>query len=53
MSDIEILMTTVGELVACDIEEVDRVEYAKDKKPTFIIFMMSGKRYLLELKAMT
>lgn len=51
MSEIEILMTTVGELVACEIDEVDRVEYNKDKECSFSIVMLSGKRYSLEINA--
>jgi len=50
MSEIEILTTKIGELVSCEIDEVDKVEYTRDKEAAFIIVMQDGKRYALEIK---
>ena len=52
MPEIEILTTKIGELVSCEIEEVDKVEYEREKGLTaFTIIMQDGKRYALEIKA--
>jgi len=53
MSDIEILSTRIGELVSCEIDEVAEVEYARDKEAAFTIIMQDGKRYVVEIKALT
>ena len=50
VTEIEILMTTIGELVYTEMDEVDKIEYAKDKLSAFTIVMLNGKRYMLELK---
>ena len=49
MSETEILTTQIGELVLTEIEEVERVEYAKDngELSAFTIVMKSGKRFIL------
>jgi len=50
--EIEVLTTIIGEFVATVIDEVDRVEYAKDndKMTAFTILMNSGNRYSLAVK---
>jgi len=51
MSEVEKLTTEIGELVSMEIDEVEKVEYTKenDKLVAFIIFMKSGKKYLLAI----
>jgi len=53
MSDMEILITKIGELVSCEIDDVNKVEYIRDKKAAVIIVMQNGKRYELLIRAIT
>ena len=47
----EKLATLIGELVSTEIDEVNRVEYVKDKELTaFAVVMENGKQFIVEVK---
>ena len=48
----EKLITTIGELVSTEIDDVSCVEYVKDKT-AFVIVMENGKRFIVEVKKRT
>ncbi|MCL2861851.1 MAG: hypothetical protein FWE22_05525 [Firmicutes bacterium] len=52
MTEIEKLITQVGELVWMEINEVKEVNYKRNKKITsFYVIMLNGSKYILNLKA--
>jgi len=55
MQEIERLTTLIGELISIEINEVYKVEYAKENKKLtdFTIIMQNGKHYLLSIKENT
>ena len=53
MSKIEKLIVKIGELVSTEIDEVDKVEYVRDRETAFIIAMQNGKRYILQIATET
>ena len=49
MLEIKKLITAIGEFVSVEIDEVDKIEYIKERE-AFTIFMNSKKQYILEIK---
>lgn len=50
MTQIEKLLTQVGELVATEIDEVKSVTYPDAEQTAFEITMNDGKKYIVQIK---
>jgi len=50
MSETEKLIIQIGELISTEVDEVDKVEYARGKETAFTIVMKNGKRYALQIR---
>lgn len=52
MTETEKIITQIGEFVYTEIDDVNRIEYTKDKDEltAFTVFMENGKRYAVHIK---
>jgi hypothetical protein len=53
VNEVEAITTQLGELALTEMDEVERVDYTKEKElNAFTIVMTSGKRYAVDIKAL-
>lgn len=52
MNEAEKIIVQIGEFVSTEMDEVNRIEYTKDKEKltAFTVHMENGKRYTVHIK---